>query len=134
MIQYRQTRHLPTDLFDNMLLGNSNFKVNVYQQSNNYTITAELPGFNKEDINIEYENNILTISAERSDNEATENEQQYLIRERNTKKQSRQFIFKHIDTTNINATMEDGMLIVNLPMKQSKTQIKIGRASCRERV
>ncbi|MBU7217288.1 Hsp20/alpha crystallin family protein [Staphylococcus gallinarum] len=125
MIQYRQTRHLPTDLFDNMLLGNSNFKVNVYQQSNNYTITAELPGFNKEDINIEYENNILTISAERSDNEATENEQQYLIRERNTKKQSRQFIFKHIDTTNINATMEDGMLIVNLPMKQSKTQINI---------
>ncbi|SUM34718.1 small heat shock protein [Staphylococcus gallinarum] len=86
MIQYRQTRHLPTDLFDNMLLGNSNFKVNVYQQSNNYTITAELPGFNKEDINIEYDNNILTISAERSDNEATENEQQYLIRERNTKK------------------------------------------------
>lgn len=85
MIQYRQTRHLPTDLFDNMLLGNSNFKVNVYQQSNNYTITAELPGFNKEDINIEYDNNILTISAERSDNEATENEQQYLIRERNTK-------------------------------------------------
>ncbi|GEQ05822.1 Hsp20 family protein [Staphylococcus gallinarum] len=125
MIQYRQTRHLPTDLFDNMLLGNSNFKVNVYQQSNNYTITAELPGFNKEDINIEYDNNILTISAERSDNEATENEQQYLIRERNTKKQSRQFIFKHIDTTNINATMEDGMLIVNLPMKQSKTQINI---------
>lgn len=125
MIQYRQTRHLPTDLFDNMLLGNSNFKVNVYQQSNNYTITAELPGFNKEDINIEYDNNILTISAERSDNEATDNEQQYLIRERNTKKQSRQFIFKHIDTTNINATMEDGMLIVNLPMKQSKTQINI---------
>ncbi|MEB6237811.1 Hsp20 family protein [Staphylococcus gallinarum] len=125
MIQYRQTRHLPTDLFDNMLLGNSNFKVNVYQQSNNYTITAELPGFNKEDINIEYDNNILTISAERSDNEATENEQQYLIRERNTKKQSRQFIFKHIDTTNINATMEDGMLNVNLPMKQSKTQINI---------
>ncbi|MCD8829210.1 Hsp20 family protein [Staphylococcus gallinarum] len=125
MIQYRQTRHLPTDLFDNMLLGNSNFKVNVYQQSNNYTITAELPGFNKEDINIEYDNNILTISAERSDNEATENEQQYLIRERNTKKQSRQFIFKHIDTTNINATMEDGMLIVNLPMKQNKTQINI---------
>lgn len=125
MIQYRQTRHLPTDLFDNMLLGNSNFKVNVYQQSNNYTITAELPGFNKEDINIEYDNNILTISAERSDNEATENEQQYLIRERNTKKQSRQFIFKHIDTTNINATMEDGMLIVNLPMKQSKTQINM---------
>ncbi|MGX9976812.1 Hsp20/alpha crystallin family protein [Staphylococcus gallinarum] len=125
MIQYRQTRHLPTDLFDNMLLGNSNFKVNVYQQSNNYTITAELPGFNKEDINIEYDNNILTISAGRSDNEATENEQQYLIRERNTKKQSRQFIFKHIDTTNINATMEDGMLIVNLPMKQNKTQINI---------
>lgn len=125
MIQYRQTRHLPTDLFDNMLLGNSNFKVNVYQQSNNYKITAELPGFNKEDINIEYDNNILTISAERSDNEATENEQQYLIRERNTKKQSRQFIFKHIDTTNINATMEDGMLIVNLPMKQNKTQINI---------
>ncbi|MCD8871160.1 Hsp20/alpha crystallin family protein [Staphylococcus gallinarum] len=125
MIQYRQTRHLPTDLFDNLLLGNSNFKVNVYQQSNNYTITAELPGFNKEDINIEYDNNILTISAERSDNEATENEQQYLIRERNTKKQSRQFIFKHIDTTNINATMEDGMLIVNLPMKQRKTQINI---------
>ena len=125
MIQYRQTRHLPTDLFDNLLLGNSNFKVNVYQQSNNYTITAELPGFNKEDINIEYDNNILTISAERSDNEATENKQQYLIRERNTKKQSRQFIFKHIDTTNINATMEDGMLIVNLPMKQRKTQINI---------
>ncbi|RIP37349.1 heat-shock protein [Staphylococcus gallinarum] len=125
MIQYRQTRNLPTDIFDSMLLGSSNFKVNVYQQNNSYTITAELPGFNKEEINIEYDNNILTISAEHSDKETTNNEQHYLIRERNTKKQSRQFIFKHIDTANINATMEDGILAVKLPMKQSKTQITI---------
>lgn len=125
MIQYRQTRNLPTDIFDSTLLGSSNFKVNVYQQNNSYTITAELPGFNKEEINIEYDNNILTISAEHSDKETTNNEQHYLIRERNTKKQSRQFIFKHIDTANINATMEDGILAVKLPMKQSKTQITI---------
>ncbi|MCG7338142.1 Hsp20 family protein [Staphylococcus sp. ACRSN] len=125
MIQYRQTRNLPIDMIDSMLLGNPSFKVNVYQQNNNYTITAELPGFNKEDINIEYDNNILTISAEHSDKENTNDEQHYLIRERNAKKQSRQFIFKHIDTANINATMENGMLIVNLPMKQSKTKISI---------
>ncbi|WP_265093205.1 Hsp20/alpha crystallin family protein [Staphylococcus aureus] len=34
-------------------------------------------------------------------------------------------MFKHIDTNKIKATMNDGILTIKLPIKQTKTQISI---------
>ena len=57
--------------FDNGDLGNSfaGFKTDVMEKDGNYVLEAELPGFKKEDINVDLKDNILTISA--SHNEET---------------------------------------------------------------
>ena len=39
------------------------FKVDVHEQSDKYTVKADLPGFQKENIQVEFEQDVLTIQA-----------------------------------------------------------------------
>ncbi|NWK84181.1 Hsp20 family protein [Staphylococcus sp. GSSP0090] len=117
------TNNLPQDLLNNLLSDHHEFKVNVYQSDNQYTVEAELPGYQKEQISINYEEKTLTITAKQSETETSE--VTYLTKERMKDEQSRQFIFKNIDTNGIKASMHDGILSVTLPIKQTKTQISI---------
>lgn len=121
MIQ--STNNLTKDLLESLVLDHHDFKVTVYQAQDSYTVEAELPGYQKDDITINFENKTLTILAKRASN--LEQQGTYLINERNSNKQSRQFIFKHIDTNKIKASMNDGILKIKLPIKQTKTQISI---------
>ena len=121
MIQ--STNNLTKDLLESLVSDHHDFKVTVYQAQDSYTVEAELPGYQKDDITINFEHKTLTILAKRSSD--LEQQGTYLINERNSNKQSRQFIFKHIDTNKIKASMNDGILTINLPFKQTKTQISI---------
>lgn len=121
MIQ--STNNLTKDLLESLVSDHHDFKVNVYQSQDSYTVEAELPGYQKDNITINFENKTLTILAKRASN--LKQQGTYLINERNSNKQSRQFIFKHIDTNKIKASMNDGILTIKLPIKQTKTQISI---------
>ncbi|WP_437750787.1 Hsp20 family protein [Staphylococcus shinii] len=121
MIQ--STNNLTKDLLESLVSDHHDFKVTVYQTQDSYTVEAELPGYQKDDITINFENKTLTILAKRVSN--IQQDSTYLINERNSNEQSRQFIFKNIDTNKINASMNNGILTVKLPIKQTKTQISI---------
>ncbi|MBO3065527.1 Hsp20 family protein [Staphylococcus shinii] len=121
MIQ--STNNLTKDLLESLVSDHHDFKVNVYQTQDSYTVEAELPGYQKDDITINFEHKTLTILAKRVSN--IQQDSTYLINERNSNEQSRQFIFKNIDTNKINASMNNGILTVKLPIKQTKTQISI---------
>lgn len=121
MIQ--STNNLTKDLLESLVSDHHNFKVTVYQAHDSYTVEAELPGYQKDDITINFEHKTLTILAKRVSN--IQQDSTYLINERNSNEQSRQFIFKNIDTNKINASMNNGILTVKLPIKQTKTQISI---------
>ncbi|SHH09279.1 Hsp20 family protein [Tepidibacter thalassicus] len=69
------------DFFPTTVFGN-NFKVDLKETKNEYIIEADLPGINKEAINIDYENNYLTISAKREETIEDKNDT-YVRRERN---------------------------------------------------
>ena len=55
------------DFFNDDMLADfkscGNFKTDIKETPEEYVVHAELPGVNKEDINIDYNNNYLTISA-----------------------------------------------------------------------
>ncbi|MDW8565765.1 MULTISPECIES: Hsp20 family protein [Staphylococcus] len=121
MIQ--STNNLTKDLLESLVSDHHDFKVTVYQTQDSYTVEAELPGYQKDDITINFEHKTLTILAKRVSN--IQQDSTYLINERNSNEQSRQFIFKNIDTNKINASMNNGILTVKLPIKQTKTQISI---------
>ena len=112
------------DAFDSPFtsaLSTSGFKVDVKDNGTAYELTADLPGFKKEDISLGYENNYLTLSAKREEsNDQQDNEGNYIRRERSYGQMSRSFYITGIDKTRATADFNDGVLKVQLPKLQEQ--------------
>ena len=117
-------QNLSTDNLENLLTEHHDFNVDVYESSDAYQVMAELPGYSKEDIDIQFDEKTLTISVTNTST-TTQNQDNYLIKERNFNNQSRQFIFKNVDEPNIKAMLNDGILNVTLHINHTKKQINI---------
>ena len=95
--------------------------VDIKETDINYTISADIPGFNKSELNLTLNNKILTISGKQVINES--NSEKFVYRERRTGSFKRSFnIPKNINLDEISATIENGILLINLP--KVKDEIK----------
>ena len=92
------------------------FNTDVIDTGDAFKLECELPGFKKEDIKIDIENDCLTISAERSSEDKDEKEN-YVKRERFYGSFTRSFDVSGINVDNIEAGYSDGVLTVTLPKK-----------------
>ena len=107
----------------------SKFEVDVRDMGNCYVLEADLPGTKKEDIHLNFEEGVLTVSAvhhaENTENEAEGHDETgtYLIRERQSGTYQRSFRFQDADADEISATFEDAKLTVML----KKQQLQKGR-------
>ncbi len=96
----------------------SAFKTDIKKVDGAYVLEAELPGFKKEDINIDIDKECLTISAERKADEKEEKDGEgFVRRERYYGSFSRSFNIKGIDTEAITAEYNDGVLTLTMPEK-----------------
>ncbi|WP_055669953.1 heat shock protein Hsp18 [Desnuesiella massiliensis] len=106
----------------------NSFGVDLKETDENYLIEADLPGVKKEDINVNFENNHLTISAKRDDS-TEEKKENYVRRERHYGEFKRSFYVDNVDENSINASFNDGVLKLVLPKlnknKDSKRKIDI---------
>ena len=103
-------------------------RVDIFEKGDNIVMKAELPGISKEDIDINVENNILTLKGERKREKEVEEENFYRI-ERYHGTFSRSFTLpRTVDPEKIDAKYRDGVLELTLPRaeeaKQKKIQIK----------
>lgn len=90
------------------------FRTDVSDEGDSFKLEAELPGFKKEDINIDIKDERLTISAERK----LENDEQkpnFIKRERFYGSYKRSFGLEGINTEAIEASYLDGILSLKLP-------------------
>ena len=95
------------------------FRTDVLDTGDAFKLECELPGFKKEDIKIDIENDCLTISAERKvDNK--EEKDNYIKRERLYGSFSRSFDVSGINVDGIEAAYNDGVLDVTLPKKAAE--------------
>ncbi|EXJ24400.1 heat shock protein, Hsp20 family [Alkalibacterium sp. AK22] len=94
----------------------TSFKTDIIEKEDAYIVEAELPGMSKDDIELDYHDNILTIRGrqETEKNEQDE-ERKYVRRERSSRSFSRQFIIQDIDEDAIKAKFDNGILEINLP-------------------
>lgn len=90
------------------------FIADVIEIENGYKIVGELPGVNKEDINIEFEDGVLYVSA----SVKVDDNEKYLLRERRNKNLRRTFSLGDIDEESIKAKFENGLLIVSVLFKE----------------
>lgn len=91
-------------------------KCDIYEKDGVYHVEAEVPGFRKEDIKIEFHkgNLILRVESKKENNE----NKKYLHRERISYEMcERSFYLGEVDEENIEASFEDGVLKIKIPKK-----------------
>ncbi|MDZ7780652.1 MAG: Hsp20/alpha crystallin family protein [Gemmatimonadota bacterium] len=91
--------------------------VNVSETKDNLVLTAELPGMSEDDVSVELENNVLTISGEKVE-ERTEGseERRYHVWERSYGGFQRSFTLpRTVKAEEITARFDNGVLTVDLP-------------------
>lgn len=77
----------------------------------------ELPGYDKSEININLEDRLLTVSAEKQADEKTESEKSVWVRKEitSTRYERKVTLPENIDTTGITAECKNGILTLTLP-------------------
>lgn len=96
----------------------SAFRTDIRLEGDNVVLEAELPGFAKEEINLELKDDVLTISAEHSTDEGEKDENgKYITRERRYGSYSRSFDVSEINADEIAAEYNNGVLKLTMPKK-----------------
>ncbi|MDI6881012.1 MAG: Hsp20/alpha crystallin family protein [Desulfitobacteriaceae bacterium] len=98
-------------------------KVDIKDTEKAYVLEADLPGVNKEDLKLEFEDGRLTIMVER-DERLESDKENYLHRERRFYSTSRSFSFEDVNQDQISAKYENGVLSVTLPKSEIPSRNK----------
>ncbi|MBQ6372763.1 MAG: Hsp20/alpha crystallin family protein [Oscillospiraceae bacterium] len=113
---FRDLEDLERRFFGNSSAAVSAFRTDVIDTGDAYVLEAELPGFSKENISLDIENDCLTITAERKKDE-NEEKKNYVKRERFYGSFSRSFDVSGINVDGITASYNDGILKLEMPKK-----------------
>jgi HSP20 family protein len=97
----------------------SQFAVDLYEDKDNTYVRAELPGVNRDDINVEMVEDYLTITAARKSPAADGNGEQSFSFSRSI------HITDEVQSDKVVATYENGVLTVTLPKREEAKPRKI---------
>lgn len=101
--------------------------IDLKDEGDHYLLEADMPGFAKENIKLNYKDNILTINASTQEEKTEENkEKKFMMRERHSASVRRQLMIRDVREEEIQATMENGVLRVTLP-KKNETALPQGK-------
>ncbi len=99
--------------------------VDIEDQGKTYRLTVDLPGFRKEDVQIELTDDVVTINATRS-KEENEEKKNFVRRERAAQTYYRRIpLPEAVRSDEANAKLNDGILEVTLPKKTPKETKKL---------
>ena len=128
---------LARDLFD---FNNSNFSqtgttlpaVNIKETEDHFAVEVAAPGMKKEDFKVELDNNLLTISSERTDEKVEKEGEKFSKREFSYQSFQRSFSLPQglVKDDKIEAKYKDGVLMLTIPKtedakKKMRRTIKI---------
>lgn len=115
--------NLLSDLFpQNASLFRDDFRqvapVNIKETEKDYVVEVVAPGLNKEDFKVNLEDNLLTVSFEKKEEQKAENEK-VIRNEYKYQTFKRSFtVDEKIDADNISAQYVNGVLTLNLPKRE----------------
>lgn len=114
--------------FDNFFnnFENSKMMCDIYEIDGNYIFEIDMPGYNKDDINIDFDNGTLYIKAKKQN--INNDEIKYIKRERNSYESlERSFYIGDINEDEIKAELNNSILKITVPKteKNNKKSIEI---------
>jgi HSP20 family protein len=102
-----------------------NPEADVVETEDHIQVTVELPGMKPEEINIDLENNVLTIAGEKHE-EREEKNNTWHLSERRYGSFSRSFVLpRDVEQDKISAHFENGILRVRIPKSEKARRRKI---------
>jgi len=98
--------------------------VNVREEDGQFVLEVAAPGLKKEDFNLEVNDNLLTLSTQQEEKHEEQNEAgQYTRREFRYQAFRRSFTLPEtVDSEQISAKYEDGVLHVHLPKQEAEAR------------
>lgn len=102
------------------------YGVDIREDADHFYVEAELPGFKKEDVSITFEDNQLTIQAERKEEKVEGDKTQKHLTERRWGRYVRSFTLPpSVDGNKIDAKLADGVLAITLAKREDVKPRKI---------
>lgn len=98
-------------------LGQDTFKINVQQNEGEYLVEAELPGVNKEEIDLDLNDGRLTISVKREE-KINEEKKNYIHRESRYTSMSRSIYLADAESRGVKAKLDNGLLSITVPRQE----------------
>jgi HSP20 family protein len=101
--------------------------VDLQDRGSHYLLTAELPGFEKKDLEVKVDSNVLEVRAEKSTDSETKG------KEGSQRQRSRSYFHRYMTlpeevvSEKVNGTMKNGVLEVKLPKRAPKIADKSRR-------
>ena len=97
-------------------------KTDIRETENQFELDIDLPGFKKEDVNLELKNGYLTISADKAlDKDEKDDKGRYIRQERYAGSMSRSFyVGEGLEPKDIRAKFENGILQLSIPKSAPK--------------
>jgi Molecular chaperone (small heat shock protein) len=110
-------------LFDNNFPEDSTLKTDIKETDKDYEVHVDMPAFNKKDIDINYDNDVLTVSGHRdSFDDHSDKKGDMIMSERSSGRFMRQYHLPAVDSEKITANYDKGVLKVSLPKMEKKVE------------
>ncbi len=87
----------------------------IYTKNGDLIVETHLPNFTEKDVDVEVDNDVLVIQAERKERE-DDKDKKYVMRESSTSFYRRMQLPERADKEKIDADMKNGVLKVTIPM------------------
>jgi HSP20 family protein len=94
------------------------FRVDVKDEGDNYVMEAELPGVKRENVKIDVDDGVLTISAEWKNVDKENKSGDYIVNERRAGRVQRSFSLDNVVEDKITADYSDGVLRLTMPKRE----------------
>ena len=112
-------------LFDDFFGDVNKFKIHdmkcdIYEENNNYVVEMDVPGYSKDEIDIEVDRGYLTISLSRNSEDEV-SDKNYIRKERVYGTTKRQFYVGDVDEENVKASFNGGVLKLIVPKREEAT-------------
>ena len=96
-------------------------KTDVRETEGSYELDVDLPGFKKDEVNVELKNGYLTIQASKGlDKDESDKKGKYIRQERYAGACSRSFYVGDVKAEDVKAKYESGVLTVLIPKEEPK--------------
>ena len=127
-VRYTNVSNIFDDFFSDMWSpsvshSSETFKMDIQDNDSSYLVEADLPGVNKDEINLQLEENVLTIQVSREESDEQE-QNNYVRRERKISSMNRSIRLADVKSDEIDAKLENGVLIITVPKVSKSEKVK----------